>query len=46
MTDEQLLAIEESLYDDEVLGEDNWYERDQILWEMNRRGLMKPNSRK
>ena len=39
MTDEQLLALEESLYDMEVAGEDTWYERDQLLWEMNSRGL-------
>ena len=39
MTDEQLLALEEYLYDREVAGEDTWAELDQLLWEMNRRGL-------
>jgi hypothetical protein len=39
MTDEQLMALEEHLYDMEVEGCDTWYERDQLLWEMNRRGL-------
>ena len=38
-TDEQLKALEESLYDDEVNGQDVWYLRDKILWEMNRRRL-------
>lgn len=40
MTDEQLIELEESLYDAEVEGADTWFERDQVLWEMNRRGLM------
>ena len=40
LTDEQLIALEESLYDDEVSGHDTWAERDQLLWEMNRCGLM------
>jgi hypothetical protein len=39
-TDEQLIDLEESLYDREVDGEDVWYLRDRVLWEMNRRGLM------
>jgi hypothetical protein len=39
-TDEQLLDHEESLYDQEVDGADVWFERDQFLWEMNRRGMM------
>ena len=39
MTDDELIALEESYYDMEVEGEDTWYERDQLLWEMNRRGL-------
>jgi hypothetical protein len=40
MTDQELIALEEYLYDKEVKGDDTWAERDQILWEMNRRGLM------
>ena len=40
MTDEQLVDLEEWLYDMEVDGYDMWFERDQVLWEMNRRGLM------
>ena len=40
LTDDQLVALEESLYDDECDGRDTWAERDQVLWEMNRRGLM------
>lgn len=40
LTDDQLRELEERLYDDEVAGEDTWFQRDQILWEMNRRGLM------
>lgn len=40
MTDEQLMALEEGLYDMEVAGADVWFERDKILWEMNDRGLM------
>lgn len=39
-TDEQLRDLEQSLYDDEVSGEDAWFERDQVLNEMNRRGMM------
>lgn len=39
MTDEQLLAREEFLYDCELEGQDTWAERDAVLWEMNRRGL-------
>jgi hypothetical protein len=38
-SDEQLLALEESLYDDEVKGSDCWFIRDRILNEMNKRGL-------
>lgn len=37
MTDEELVAYEERLY--EVDGDDVWYIRDQVLWEMNWRGL-------
>lgn len=40
LTDDQLMALEERLYDDELDGVDTWFERDQILWEMNSRGLM------
>jgi len=40
ISDEQLIALEEVLYDDEVDGIDTWFERDQVLWEMNRRGMM------
>lgn len=40
LTDEQLIALEENLYDDEAAGGGDWFERDQVLWEMNRRGLM------
>lgn len=39
LTDAELLALEESLYDDEVNGVDTWERRDSVLWEMNRRGL-------
>ena len=39
MTDEQLRDYEWRLYDREVEGEDTWFERDQVLWEMNRRGM-------
>lgn len=38
-TDAQLKAFEERLYDREVDGEDCWFLRDQVLNEMNRRGL-------
>lgn len=41
MSDEQLMALEEELYDLEAQGGlDTWYDRDQVLWEMNRRGLI------
>lgn len=39
MTDEQLREYEEYLYDEERDGEDTWAERDQVLWEMNMRGM-------
>lgn len=39
-SDEQLRDYEQSLYDDEVRGEDVWHQRDRVLWEMNRRGMM------
>lgn len=34
---EALVEYEQRLYDEEVAGEDTWFERDQILWELNRR---------
>jgi hypothetical protein len=41
MSDDGLRAYEEYLYDIEVIdGADVWHERDQVLWEMNRRGMM------
>jgi len=40
MTDEQLVDLEQSLYEDEVHGDGDWFQRDRVLWEMNRRGLM------
>jgi hypothetical protein len=40
MTDREIIAIEEYLYDRQVAGDDTWGNRDQLLWEMNRRGLM------
>ena len=46
LTDAELLALEESLYDDEVEGIDTWERRDLILWEMNRRGLCSGNAGK
>lgn len=36
-TTEALLEYEEALYDEEVAGGDTWAERDQVLWELNRR---------
>lgn len=36
-TTEQLTAAEERLYDDERDGQDTWFERDQILIELNKR---------
>jgi hypothetical protein len=38
-TTEALKEYEERLYDDEVAGEDTWFDRDQVLWELNRRGF-------
>lgn len=38
-TMEALKDYEERLYDDEIDGEDVWYIRDQILWELNYRGF-------
>ena len=40
MSDDELRETEERLYDAERDGEDTWFERDQVLWEMNRRGMM------
>ncbi len=34
MTTEELEALEEWLYDCEVEGEDMWFERDRVLWEL------------
>lgn len=39
LTDAELTALEERLYDDEIDGEDTWFERDQVLWEMNSRRM-------
>jgi hypothetical protein len=38
-TTEALIEYEERLYDDEVAGEDTWFERDQVLWELNSRNF-------
>jgi hypothetical protein len=46
MTDEQLKVLEERLYDDELAGEDTWMERDQVLWEINRRGFSRKHEPK
>lgn len=40
-SDQQLRDYEAFLYEREVAGEDTWAERDQVLWEMNARGLCK-----
>lgn len=37
MTTDQLKDLEEWLYDQEVSGEDYWFERDKILIELNKR---------
>lgn len=37
-TMEMLIDYEQRLYDEEVSGEDTWFERDQVLWELSRRG--------
>ncbi len=42
LSDEELCALEECLYDceiDEDESHDTWFLRDQVLWEMNYRGL-------
>lgn len=36
-TTEALIDYEEQLYDMEIEGEDTWFERDQVLWELNSR---------
>lgn len=42
MTDEQLLALEESLYDDMVAGDSDAAERhDDVVVEMNARGMFR-----
>jgi len=45
-TTEALIAYEERLYDDEVAGEDIWFERDQVLWELNLRDFGNGEQRK
>jgi len=37
MTYEELVEYEQWLYEREVDGDDVWFERDQVLWELNRR---------
>jgi len=39
-SDQRLFDYEERLYDQEVSGYDTWFERDKVLWEMNRRNLI------
>lgn len=39
LTDDELRELEESLYDSEIAGNDTWFQRDQVLWEMNWRGM-------
>jgi hypothetical protein len=43
MSNERLLELEEYLYDQEIEGTDTWYERDQVLWEINKRRLINAN---
>jgi hypothetical protein len=43
---EFLIDYEQRLYDDEVAGEDTWFERDQVLWELNRRNFPNGEQRK
>ena len=45
MSDDDLFAYEQSLYDRECDGEDVWFERDHVLWEINKRGLIKNERR-
>ncbi len=39
LTIEQLKQLEERLYDLEIDGEDVWFERDQVIWEIIFRGI-------
>lgn len=45
LTDEQLRELEERLYDEEIEGGNTWFERDRVLWEMNRRAALKRTQR-
>lgn len=40
-SDEALRDYEQSLYDEEAEGGNTWELRDEVLWEMNRRGFAK-----
>ena len=44
LTIEQLKQLEERLYDLEIDGEDVWFERDQVIWEIISRGIEDDNS--
>jgi len=44
LTIEQLKQLEERLYDLEIDGEDVWFERDQVIWEIIFRGIEDDNS--
>jgi hypothetical protein len=39
LSDDMLIQYEQYLYDAEQKGMGTWAERDQVLWEMNKRGL-------
>jgi len=39
-TTEALREYEERLYDQEVAGEDVWFLRDKVLWELTRRATL------
>ena len=41
-TTEALKEYESRLYSEEVAGEDTWFDRDQVLWELNRRNFGDP----
>lgn len=43
-TDEQLVDYEFDLYEREASGEDTWEMRNEVLWEMNRRNMMRPKA--
>ena len=45
LTIEQLKELEERLYDMELNGDDVWFERDQVLWEITFRSY-KDDSRR